>query len=52
MMKKYQSPCYEIEAVGTEDIVLSSPAEAVKIEQIGSTSAKVSASVYDILGIR
>ena len=49
-MKKYTSPQYEKQELELNDVILTSL--GATITEISKSEAKVSASVYSILGIR
>lgn len=48
---KYIKPTYKNETVETKDIVLASLGEGVSLVEKDESSAQVSASVLDILGL-
>ena len=50
-MKTYVAPHYEREYINSNDVILTSP-EDVSVLQVNKSNAQVSASVWDILGLR
>ena len=52
-MKKYAAPCYSIETVESEDIILTSvTVNGATIKEVDASTANVSVSIKDVLGLR